>query len=136
MATKYGIAVANAVLDAFESAIGTSPILRIYQLSGAEPANCAAAISGTVLAEMTLPSDWMSASISGSKNMAGTWQDLSANATGTANFYRLWDSTGTTCVEQGTVTLTGLGGDMTVDNVNFALSQVVTVTTYVKSMPV
>ena len=55
MAIKYSTAVRNAQLDAIETTIGVSPKLRI--LTGTAPANCAAAQTGTLLAELTLPSD-------------------------------------------------------------------------------
>lgn len=128
MTIQLSTTVRNARLDAIESTIGTTPILRIR--SGAPPANCAAADSGTVLATLTLPSDWMGAASGGSKALAGTWQDTSADATGTAGHFRIYDSTGTTCHLQGTVTITGGGGDMTVDNTSFASGQQFTVTTF------
>lgn len=128
MALQYSVAVRNAQLDAVESTAGTAALLRIY--SGSAPANCAAAASGTLLAEMTLPSDWMAAASSGSKALAGTWQDASANATGTAGHFRLYDSGGTTCHAQGTVTATGGGGDLTLDNVSIASGQSVTITSF------
>jgi hypothetical protein len=128
MAIQLSTAVRNARLDVIESTIGTSAILRIR--SGAAPANCAAADSGTVLAEITCPSDWMAAASSGSKSLSGTWQDTSANATGTAAHFRLYDSGGTVCGLQGTVTATGGGGDMEVDNTSFASGQQFTVTTF------
>lgn len=118
--------VRNATLDAIETTIGTAPILTIR--SGAAPANCAAANSGTVLATITLPSDWMADASGGSKAMAGTWQDNSADNTGTAAHFRIHDSGGSVCHFQGTVTATGGGGDMTVDNVSFAAGQSFTVT--------
>lgn len=122
-------AVRNARLDSIETTIGTAPLLRIY--SGTAPADESTALSGnTLLAECTLPSDWMAAAALGSKSKSGTWQDSSANATGTATFYRLYDSTGTTCHLQGSVTATGGGGDMTVDNTSFATGQSFTVTSY------
>lgn len=111
----------NARLDAIESTIGTSAILKIR--TGSAPANCATADSGTVLASCSLPSDWMSAASSGSKALAGTWQDASADGTGTAAHFRIYDSAGTTCHMQGTVTATGGGGDLTVDNVSFTAGQ-------------
>lgn len=120
--------VRNAQLDAVETTVGTAPLLRIY--SGSAPANCAAAASGTLLAEATLPSDWMAAANSGSKALSGTWQDASANATGTAGHWRLYDSGGTTCHAQGTVTATGGGGDMTLDNTSIASAQSVTITSF------
>ena len=128
MALQYSVAVRNAQLDAVESTTGTAALLRIY--SGAAPANCAAAASGTLLAEMTLPSDWMAAASSGSKALSGTWQDASANATGTAGHFRLYDSGGTTCHAQGTVTATGGGGDLTLDNTSIASAQSVTITSF------
>lgn len=122
-------AVRNARLDSIETTIGTAPLLRIY--SGTAPADESTALSGnTLLAECTLPSDWMAAASAGSKAKSGTWQDSSANATGTASFYRIYESTGTTCHLQGTVTATGGGGDMTVDNTSFATGQSFTVTSY------
>lgn len=128
MAVQLSTAVRNARLDVIESTIGTSAILRIR--TGAAPANCGTADSGTVLAEITCPSDWMAAASAGSKALSGSWQDASANATGTAAHFRLYDSGGTVCGMQGTVTATGGGGDMEVDNTSFASGQQFTVTTF------
>lgn len=128
MALQYGITVKNARLDAIETTIGTSPILKIR--SGSVPATPATADSGTVLATLTLPSDWMGAASAGAKAMSGTWQDTSADNTGTAAHFRIYDSGGTTCHIQGTVTATGGGGDMTVDNVSFASGQSFSVTSF------
>lgn len=128
MAIQLSGAVRNARLDAIESTIGTAPILEIR--SGAAPANCAAADSGTLLASMTLPSDWMAAAASGAKAKSGTWQDASANAAGTAGHFRIKDSAGTTCHLQGSITATGGGGDMTLDNTSIASGQPVTITSF------
>lgn len=127
MALQLSVAARNSRLDAIETAIGTSAILRIYDLTSGAPANCAAAITGTILAEMTLPSDWMAAASSGSKAMSGTWQDASANAAGTADFFRIYDSSGTTCHMQGVV---GAGQDMTLDNYVIASGQSVSITSF------
>jgi len=126
MALQYSVAVRNAKLDAVESTIGVSAVLKIR--TGAAPANCAGADSGTVLATLALPSDWMAAASSGTKAKSGTWEDLSADAAGTAAHFRLYASDGVTCHAQGTVTATGGGGDMTVDNTVFAAGQDFTVT--------
>ena len=126
MAVQLSDAVRNARLDTIETTVGTAPILRIR--TGAQPANCAAARTGTVLASPTLPSDWMAAAASGAKAKSGTWQDTSADAAGTAAHFEIMDSSLTTCHMQGTVTATGGGGDMTVDNVVFAVGQQFTVT--------
>lgn len=128
MAVQLSVAVRNARLDAVETNIGASAVLRIR--SGAPPANCGTADSGTLLAEMSLPSDWMAAASSGSKAISGTWQDLSANAAGTAGHFRIYDSGGTICGIQGTITATGGGGDMTLDNTSIASAQQVTITSF------
>ena len=128
MALQESTAVRNARLDAIETTMGVSAIMKIR--TGSVPANCAAADTGTVLATLNLPSDWMAAASSGAKAKAGTWEDTSADATGTAAHFRVYASDGTTCGMQGTVTVTGGGGDMTVDNTSFAAAQSFTVTSF------
>lgn len=128
MAIQLSAAVRNAMLDAIESTIGTAAVLKIR--TGAAPANVATADSGTVLATLTLPSDWMAAASGGSKAKAGTWEDTSADADGTAAHFRIYASDGTTAHLQGTVTATSGGGDMEVDNTSFATGQSFTVTSF------
>ena len=119
MALQYSVAVRNAQLDAVESTIGATAILKLYDLT-----------AGALLATITLPSDWMSAASSGSKAKLGTWQDTSADAAGTADFFRLFANDGTTCGAQGTVTATGGGGDLTLDNTSVAAAQSVTISAF------
>lgn len=128
MAIQLSTTVRNARLDSIETTIGTSAVLRIR--SGSPPANCGAADTGTVLATITCPSDWMAAASGGQKAKSGTWEDLSADATGTAGHFRVYDSTGTTCHMQGTVTATGGGGDMEVSSTSFTAGQSFTITTF------
>lgn len=128
MALQLSDAVRNARLDAIETAIGTGAVLKIR--SGAAPETVATADSGTVLATLTLPSDWMTAASGGSKAKTGTWQDTSADAAGTAAHFRIYASDGTTAHLQGTVTATGGGGDLTLDNVVIASGQAITITTF------
>lgn len=104
MAIKYSTAVRNAQLDAIETTIGASPKLRI--LTGSAPATCAAAQTGTLLAELTLPSDWAANAASGTKGLLGSWSGTVV-ADGTAGYYRILDNAGTTCHEQGTIGTSG-----------------------------
>lgn len=127
MALQESVAVRNARLDAIEVAVGTSPRLLLY--TGAVAANCAAADPAGVLATIVLPSDWMGAAAAGSKAMAGSWS-VAASGTGNAASWRIKDSTLATCHLQGTVTATGGGGDVTLDNVSIAAGQTVTVTSF------
>ena len=128
MAMQFSVAARNAELDALEAAIGTSAVLKVF--SGAPPATCATADSGTVLATISLPSDWMAAASAGVKAKSGTWQDASADNNGTAGHFRIYASEGTTCHMQGTVTATGGGGDMVVDSTSFTAGQSFTVATF------
>lgn len=128
MALQLSVAVRNAMLDAIESTINTSAVLKIRTTS--VPANCAAADAGTVLATLSLPSDWLAAASSGAKAKAGTWEDASADATGTAAHFRIYASDGTTCGMQGTVTATGGGGDLTLDSVSVTAGQDITITSF------
>lgn len=127
MSLQYSVLVQNAKLDAVETQIGVSAVLKIR--TGAAGANVAAADVGTVLASVTLPSDWMNNAASGVKTKLGTWS-VAATAAGTAGHFRIYASDGTTCGMQGTVTATAGGGDMTVDNTVFAVAQVFTVTSF------
>lgn len=126
MAIQLSTTVRNARLDAIETAIGTSPIMKIR--TGAQPADCGTADSGTVLATLTLPSDWLAAAASGAKALSGTWQDTSADATGTAAHFRIYDSGGTTCHLQGSVGTSGT--DMVVDSTSFTATQQFNVTSF------
>lgn len=133
MALQLATTARNALLDAIETDTGTSAVLKIF--SGSVPANCAAANSGTELASATLPSDWMAGASGGTKALSGSWTDSAANATGTAGHFRIYKSDGTTCQMQGTVTITGGGGDMTVNNTSFATGQAFTVTSFTLTAP-
>jgi hypothetical protein len=132
MAIQHGTDLRNAMMNTYESTIGTAPILELR--SGAPPANCAAADSGTLLASITLPSDWLTAASNGAKTINnGPWTDSSANNTGTLGHYRLKDSGGTTCHEQGTITATGGGGDIEVDNTSVTAGQSVSITSWTRT---
>ncbi len=126
MALQLSTSVRNAMLDAIETTVGTSAILELR--TGSVPATCATADSGTLLISYSLASDWAAAASSGSKALSNTPISGSASATGTAGHFRLKDSGGTTCHAQGTITATGNGGDMTVDNTSITSGQTVNVT--------
>lgn len=128
MAVQLAVSTRNSRLDSIETEIGTAPILKLR--TGSAPANCAAADTGTVCATMTLPSDWLAAAASGAKSKSGTWQDTSADNAGTIAHFRIYDSGGSTCHIQGTVTITGGGGDMTLDNNVVVAGQQITITSF------
>lgn len=128
MTIQLSTAVKNAMLNALEVAIGTSPKLALY--TGAPPANPAASATGTKLAEITLPSDWLAAAVNGTISKLGSWVTLSALASGDSGYFRITDNAGTTCHLQGTVTATGGNGDMLLDAITIAASQAVEVSSF------
>lgn len=125
MALQYSVSLRNAQANQIESTIGASPKLRI--LTGSPPASCADAQTGTLLVEIPLPSDWLTAASNGQVSKVGTWQ-ATASASGTAGYFRIVDNAGSTCHMQGTVGTSG--ADMTIDNTSINSGQTVTVNTF------
>lgn len=133
MTIQLSVAVRNAMLDAIETATGVSAVVKLR--TGAQPATCATADSGTVVSTFNLASDWMAAASSGSKAFSSTpLDDPSADNAGTMAHYRVYASDGTTCHMQGTITATGGGGDMTVDNATVTAGQDIKITSWTINM--
>jgi len=107
--------------------VGSTLNIRTGAVAGAENAD-----AGTVLVGITTPATPFSAAATGSKSKNGTWSAAAA-ATGTAGHYRLTGTT-TTNIEEGSVTATGGGGDMTLDNVSIASAQTVSVATFTRTL--
>lgn len=126
MALQYSSDIYLGRLDFVETTTGASPKLRIF--SGAAPANCAAADTGTLLCEMTLPVDWMNAASGTTKTLLGTWSGTaSAGSAATPTHFRIWNSGATACKIQGSA---GIGtGDLQV-NGTITSGQTVTVTSF------
>lgn len=128
MALQYSDTLRNNQLDQIESTIGTSPKLRI--LTGSAPANVAAGETGTLLSELTLPSDWQAAASSGSKAKSGTWSGTASAGSGaTPGYFRITTSGGTAHI-QGTA---GVGsGDLSFDG-TITSGQAITINTFTVS---
>lgn len=101
MSKQFSTTVRNAWLATYESTIGTTPKLDLR--TGAQESACSATATGTSLILMTLPSDWMTTASAGFSLLNGTWSGT-VSANGTPGHYRLLDSAGTTCHEQGSIT--------------------------------
>lgn len=132
MALQFSTNVRNAMLDAIETATGTAAILKIRTTT--VPSTCATADAGTVLASITLASDWAAAASGGTKSFSGLpVTDSSADNTGTAAHFRLYASDGTTCHMQGTVGTSA--SDLIVDSVSFTSGQAFNVTAWTLTAP-
>ncbi len=121
---------ANDLLDRYDTLFPAGAILEMR--SGAPP-GAENAATGTLIASITLPATPWAAAAAGSKAKSGTWSDPSADAAGTLAHYRLKNA-GDTHREEGTITATGGGGDMTVDNTSVAAAQVVTITGFTRTL--
>lgn len=100
MSRQFSVAVRNNWADGFETTVGTSPELHLYDAD--KPTNCAAAAAGVKLLDISAAVDWLTAASAGSKSLSGTWSG-SALANGIAKHYRILASDGLTCHEQGLV---------------------------------
>lgn len=136
MAVRNKASVLQAMLDAFETAIGATARFKVF--TGAVQATFGTAPAGTLLVDISL-GDFMQAATaptdtSATKVKVATTISASAAAAGTAGCYAITDSAGTTIFEDGTVTATGGGGDTTIDNTSIASGQTVTLTGYTKNL--
>jgi len=128
MAHQYSTDVNNARLNAIETIVGASPILELR--TGPKPANCAAANSGTLLVQSALPADWLADAAAGVKGKAGAWSFVGI-AAGAVGHFRIFSAgSPSVCHLQGSVTLTGGGGDMTIDNTSIEAAQAGSVTAF------
>lgn len=131
MAIQLSDDMRNAMLEAMEATIGTTPKVRLY--TGAPPANCAAGPSGTLLAEFTLGSDWAANAGSGSKSFNSV-SPTTGLATGDVGHMRICDSAGN-AKEQCTVSQAGGGGDAIIDNKHINIGAAVNIPSFVWNMP-
>jgi hypothetical protein len=129
MTVTTSTAVKNARLDAISTSWGATPKLRVY--SGTPPANASAALSGNTLLVEVTPAP--AAASGATKDMLGGVKTNTAAAAGTASFYRVYDSPGTNCHEQGTVGTSAT--DLIIDNTTIALAQTVNFNTFTKTEP-
>jgi hypothetical protein len=125
---QESVAARNARLNALNTELGTGAILKLF--SGALPANCAAADPSGVLCTITLTGSAFASASSGSMSMTGTWAGTGGGAgvPGNAACFRIYDSGGTTCHQQGDAGTSGTS--MILSNANIASGQAVSVTSY------
>lgn len=117
---KYSVAARNAQQDALSAQIGASAKIRVY--SGSQPADVGTAISGqTLLVEFIGNAGGFAPAASGGVLTASTIAAINAVAAGTAAFFRIFKSDGTTAVIDGSVGTAA--ADLILDNTNIANGQ-------------
>jgi hypothetical protein len=127
MAIKFDTATRNAEMDAVTARVGTSGLLRVY--NGTRPANPGTAITTqTMLVELTCNATAFAPAASGGVLTANAISNGTAAATGTASWFRLFQSNGTTAIVDGDVGTSG--SDLNLNNTSIATSQTVSVTSF------
>ncbi len=125
MAIAINATLRNARADAITTFTGASALLRIY--SGTRPATGGTAT--TLLAELTCNATFAPAASGGVLTLNAITQDSSANATGTATWFRLVKSDGTTHVLDGDVGTSG--SDLNLNTTSLVSGGPVAVTSFV-----
>lgn len=126
MAVSLSTTCRNNMLDGITTTVGTSGQIIIY--TGSAPAVGSAA-TGTVLVTIPCATTFAAAASSATLTFNGLPLSATASASGTAGYFRVYKSDGTTTVIQGTVTATGGGGDMTFATVSFVSGATISITT-------
>lgn len=132
-------AAAQAGLDALLAKlnVGGAGVIKIFD--GTIPANCEAADAGTLLAVLGLsatafPASATNASPRGAKATANAISDdTAANATGTAQYFRAYDNSGTLCVIQGNCGTSG--ADMILNTTSIVLNATISCTSWTVTLP-
>ena len=127
MAIQHSTTTRNRLRDGYVAAFPVSSSLVIRTSTPAGVANSA---GGSVLATITLPATPYTSG-TGQVTLNGTWS-ATASGTGTAGHYRLTNGSD---IEEGTITATGGGGDLTLDSVSITSGQTVTITSWTRTMP-
>lgn len=125
MALGYAAALRNARLDQITTRAGNGALLRIYD--GSRPATGGTAT--TLLAELVCGSPFAGAASGGQLTANAVTQDSSANATGTATWFRLVQSDGSTHVMDGNVGTSG--SDLNLNSTSIVAGGTVSVTSFV-----
>lgn len=119
----------NNQLDEITARAGASALLRIYD--GSRPATGGTAT--TLLAELTCNATFAPAASSGVLTLNAITADSSANATGTATWFRIVQSGGSTHVLDGSVGTSGQ--DMNLNSTSITAGGSVSITSFTITAP-
>lgn len=123
MALSYNVALRNARLDAITAAIGANGLLRIYD--GTRPASGGTAT--TLLAQLALGATAAPAASGAVLTFNAITQDSSADATGTATWFRVTTSGGAFVID-GSVSTSG--SDLNLTSTSIVITQPVSITSW------
>lgn len=131
------LANCNAIADSVDEGAAAGYVeLR----TGAAPTNCEDASSGTLLATFDLPDPAfgnaadLNPGARATANAIDPATAVAASLAAVAKHWRMFDSDDE-CKGQGSTTASGGGGDMIIDNMDIAIGQEITITSFTITVP-
>lgn len=135
MATRISDAARNAAVNGITALLDSGVSGGHIEIrTGSQPATVATGATGTLLGTLTLSKPAFGSASAGTGTAAAITGDSSADATGTAGWFRAYDLAGTGVID-GAITATGGGGDMTLDSVSIVAGGTINVTSWTITMP-
>ncbi len=134
IANAAAAAAADAVVDRLDAGAGAG---YIEIRTGTQPASAGTAASGTLLGTLVLSDPAFGAATTASPAVAtasAITDDSTADASGTAGWFRAYDSNAVAVVD-GNITATAGGGDMELDDTTIVAGGVIAVSSWTISMP-
>ena len=135
MATRISVAAQNASVNALTALLNVASAaghVKIY--TGTQPASVATAATGTLLSTLTLSVTAFGSASNGTATANAITSDTNAAASGTAGWFRAFDSAGTAVID-GSVTATGGGGDMTLNSTSIVAGGTVACSSWTITAP-
>lgn len=127
-------AAANAVVDLLDGGTGAG---YIEIRTGSQPASVGTAATGTLLGTLTLSDPAFGNATAASPAVAtasAITSDTTADATGTAGWFRAYDSSAVAVID-GSITASGGGGDLQLDSVSIVAGGTIAISSWTISHP-
>lgn len=134
ISTASAAAACNAVVDLLDAGSGAG---YIEIRTGSQPATVATAASGTLLGTLPLSDPAFGNATTASPAVAtasAITSDTNADASGTAGWFRAYDSDDNAVID-GSITGTGGGGDMELDSTSIVAGGTIAVSSWTVSHP-
>ena len=131
IATDVRNLACDAIVDDVDAGAGSGTIeIR----TGSQPANPQAAATGTLLATLTFADPAFGAAAAGIATANSITSDTNVDATGTAGWFRIYDSD-SNAIADGTITVTSGGGDIEFDDVSFVAGGTAAISSLTVTIP-
>lgn len=135
MATRISTGARNAAADAVTTLLDAGAAAGYIEIrEGTQPADPQTAASGTLLGTLPLSDPAFGAAATGTATANTITDDSDADASGTAGWFRAYDSDANAVID-GSITGTGGGGDLELDDTNIVAGGVISVDSWTITMP-